>query len=275
MRIRYTAPMLQTEFWQNLTTHDFAGLDAERVVALLPVGAIEQHGPHLPLGTDALIAEALSRAVMERVPNDLLVMPTLSIGHSLEHLDYAGTLSIAAEPLLACWLEAGRGVARAGIRKLLILNAHGGNTPLVQLAALRLRQELGLLVARGNYFAFGHPPGLFEQDELRHGFHGGEVETSLMLHLHPDLVRRELAPTVESLAHRLGRDHRQLGVEKPMGFGWMSQDLDASGVSGDAASADAERGATLFTHLTTCLTELIGELQAMPWPLSGQSVTQR
>jgi len=267
--------MLQTDFWHNLTTQDFAGLDAERVVALLPVGAIEQHGPHLPLGTDALIAEALSRAVMERVPNDLLVLPTLSIGHSLEHSDYAGTLSIAAEPLLACWLEAGRGVARAGIRKLLILNAHGGNTPLVQLAALRLRQELGLLVARGNYFSFGHPPGLFEEDELRYGFHGGEVETSLMLHLHPALVRRERAPTVQSLAHRLGQEHRQLGVEKPVGFGWMGQDLDASGVSGAAARADAERGAALFAYLTACLTELIGELQAMPWPVSSQSGMRR
>lgn len=258
-----------TEFWCNLTPEDFDGLDAERVVALLPVGAIEQHGPHLPLGTDTFIAEALARAAMERVSDNLLVMPTLSIGHSLEHLDQAGTLTIAAEPLLACWLEAGRGVARAGIRKLLILNAHGGNTPLVQLAALRLRQELGLLVARGNYFSFGYPPGLFDQDELRHGFHGGEVETSLMLHLHPGLVRRERAPTVRSLAHRLGREHRQLGVEKPVGFGWMSRDLDASGISGDAARADAERGAALFAYLTACLVELIGEQQAMPWPVSA------
>ena len=267
--------MIRTDFWHNLTTHDFAGLAAERVVALLPVGAIEQHGPHLPLGTDTLIAEALSRAAMERMPNDLLVLPTLSTGHSLEHLDYAGTLTVAAEPLLACWLEVGRGVARAGIRKLLILNAHGGNAPLVQLAALRLRQELGLLVARGNYFSFGQPPGLFDADELRHGLHGGELETSLMLHLHPALVRRERAPTVRSLAHRLGQDNRQLGVEKPVGFGWMAQDLDASGVSGAAASADAERGATLFTHLSACLVELIGELQSMPWPAAGQSGMRR
>ncbi len=262
--------MIRTEFWHNLTTQDFAGLAAERLVALLPVGAIEQHGPHLPLGTDTFLAEALSRAVMQRVPHDLLVLPTLSIGHSLEHVDYAGTLTIAVEPLLSCWLEVGRSVARAGIRKLLILNAHGGNVPLVQLAALRLRQELGLLVARGNYFAFGQPPGLFDQDELRHGLHGGELETSLMLHLHPALVRRERAPTVTSLAHRLGRDNRQLGVERPVGFGWMGQDLDASGVSGAAARADAERGAALFAHLTGCLTELVGELQALPWPLSGQ-----
>src|SRR5690606_39186929 len=110
----------------DLTTADLVGLDAERTVAVLPVSAIEQHGPHLPLATDAIIGDGLVRLAMERVKQDVLVLPAMTIGHSLEHIDYPGTLSIAAESLLAAWLDIGRSVARTGLRKLVLLNTHGG-----------------------------------------------------------------------------------------------------------------------------------------------------
>lgn len=158
--------MIATGYWQNLTTTELAGLDPERTVVVLPVSAIEQHGPHLPLATDAIIGDGLVRLAMERVRQGVLVLPAMTIGHSLEHVDYPGTLTIAAESLLATWQDIGRSVARTGLRKLVLLNTHGGNTPLVPLAALRLRQELGMFVLRANYFAFGSPPGLFADDEL-------------------------------------------------------------------------------------------------------------
>jgi creatinine amidohydrolase len=256
--------MIHTGFWQDLTTRDFAGLDPEQTVALLPVGAIEQHGPHLPLATDALIGDGLVRAAMARVGQGLLVLPALPFGHSLEHVDFAGTLGIAAEALLATWIDLGRSVRRAGLRKLILLNTHGGNTPLVQLAALRLRQELQMLVVRANYFAFGSPPGLFPEDELRHGIHGGEMETSLMLHLQPALVRVAALADFPALTHGMGSRNALLGPEKPVGFGWMSQDLNEQGVCGNAARADARRGKMLLDHLADGLATLVAEVKATP-----------
>jgi creatinine amidohydrolase len=256
--------MTTSGYWQDLTTRDFATLDPERTIAVLPVAAVEQHGPHLPLATDAIINGALAASVLNNTSAQVLVLPAVTIGHSLEHADYRGTLSIGAETLLSVWIDIGRSVARAGVRKLIILNTHGGQTSLVDLAALRLRQECAMLAVRANYFRFGTPAGLFEADELQHGIHGGEVETSLMLHLRPELVRTDALTNVEALTHRMAASHRLLGPEGPVGFGWLSQDLHPSGVSGNAANADAGRGKRYFEHLVQAFTTLIEETAAMP-----------
>jgi creatinine amidohydrolase len=258
--------MTASTYWQELGTGDFHGLDPETTIALLPVAAVEQHGPHLPLATDAAINVAMVAALLKQVPDPvrLLVLPAMTVGHSLEHTDFPGTLSIAAETLLASWLDIGRSVARTGLRKLVILNSHGGQISLVQLAALRLRQECGMFVVRANYFSLGSPPGLFADDELKHGLHGGEVETSLMLHLRPDLVRREALANFEGLNHQMAAQNRMLGAERPMGFGWMSRDLNVAGVCGNAARADAQRGQQLFDYLVRSLVTLLGEIASHP-----------
>jgi creatinine amidohydrolase len=252
--------------WQDLTSADFAAVDPERTIALLPVAAVEQHGPHLPLATDALINAGLVRAALERVGEGMsvLTLPAIGVGHSPEHAGYPGTLSVGLETLLALWTDIGRGVARAGVRKLVILNTHGGQSALVHLAAVRLRAELGLFVVRANYFAFGAPPGFFDAAELRNGLHGGEAETALMLHLHPELVRRELAKDFAGLPARLAEANRLLGVEKPIGIGWLSSDLGPEGVSGNAARADAARGKAYLDHLAGCLADLLAEVAATP-----------
>jgi creatinine amidohydrolase len=253
-------------YWQDLTTNDFDGLDAERTIALLPVAAVEQHGPHLPLATDALINAGLVDGLLKRTGDNarVLVLPAMTIGHSLEHRDFAGTLSVSAETLLASWVEVGASVARAGLSKLVLLNTHGGQTSIVQLAALRLRAEHRMLVARANYFAFGSPPGLFAAEELQYGIHGGEMETSLLLHLRPDLVRREALADFSGLPQQLAQHNHVFGAEKPVGFGWMSQDLHPAGVLGNAARADAMRGKQLLEYLVTKLERLIEEVAAMP-----------
>jgi creatinine amidohydrolase len=272
--------------WQDLTTTDFARVDPQRTVALLPVAAIEQHGPHLPLSTDAEINRGIVDAAMRRLPSgaSVLVLPALVVGDSLEHSAFPGTLSAELEPLLALWLAVGRGVARAGVRKLVIFNSHGGQRAHVDLAALRLRVAHGLLVARAHSFSFGVPPGLFAADELAHGLHGGAVETSLMLHLRPELVRREAladfasawrvpadpaapfapaAPAAPSAASMAGR---LLSAEKPVGIGWMAQDLHPSGACGDASAANAEHGRRLLDHLADMLVRLLAEVEAAPLP---------
>lgn len=246
--------------WQDFTSDELGVLDAEGSIALLPVAAVEQHGPHLPVGTDALINAALVEALLARQFPGLLALPAQEIGHSLEHRSFPGTLSVFAEPLLAAWEGIGRSAADSGVRKLVILNTHGGNVPLVQLAALRLRASHRMLVVRANYFAFGSPAGLFEADELRHGFHGGEMETSLMMHLYPQLVRDAARADFDALPRQMAARYRWLGVEKPVGFGWLSQDLHPLGVCGNAARADPQRGAALFDHLVTALEQLLREV---------------
>ena len=257
---------MRTGYWQDLTTLDFASLDPTTTVALLPVAAIEQHGPHLPLATDALINEAIVSEALARVPDNLavLVLPAMTIGSSLEHTAFAGTLSIEAGTLLAVWKQIGASIARAGIRKLVILNSHGGQTALVDLAALQLRAERGMLVARANYFRFGTPPGLFESPDLARDIHGGIVETSLLLHLRPDLVRKDALEDFAGLPPEMAAHNQWFSPEKPIGFGWMSQDLHPSGACGNAAGADAARGAAYLQHIARSVVQLLVEVAATP-----------
>jgi creatinine amidohydrolase len=259
--------MNQFAYWQSLTTADIESLDPERTVVVLPVAATEQHGPHLPLGTDALINRGIVAATLAaRADNEpaLVILPALEIGSSDEHRDFAGTLSIPAERLLAVWIDIGLAVARAGLRKLVILNTHGGQRGLVDIAALRLRVDCGLLTVRCSYFAFGAPDGLFDAAEWAHGIHGGEVETSLMLHLHPELVRQDRLENFAGLGQRLAASERWLGVEKPVGIGWKAQDLNPQGVVGNAAAADPVRGAAYLAHIVTGLNELLREVAMAP-----------
>lgn len=258
--------MVNSGYWQDLTTRDFSSLDAEQTVVILPVAAIEQHGPHLPLSTDAEInAGIVKRALtmLSELPT-VLVMPAQVIGDSLEHLSYPGTLSAATESLLAMWMDIGRCVARTGLRKLIIFNSHGGQVPLIDILAVRLRAELAMLAVRANYFAFGTPTDLFATSELEHGIHGGEVETSLMLHLRPDLVRVAALENFVSISERMSKQNSLLGPEGVVGFGWLSEDLNADGVCGNAARADADRGRRLIEHLADSLAMLIHEVIRTP-----------
>jgi creatinine amidohydrolase len=260
------AGALRSGYWQDLATTDFGRVDVERTLALLPVAAIEQHGPHLPLSTDSLINDGIVRAALERLPADitLLVLPAQSVGSSPEHTSFAGTLSIRDSLLLDVWTELGRSVARAGFRKLIVFNTHGGQKSLVDLLAVRLRSELGMLVVRSTYFAFGALPGLFDPAEILHDIHGGEVETSLLLHLRPDLVRTAALADFKGLPHELATRNKTLGAEKPIGIGWRAEDLNASGACGNAAKADGRRGAQHLSYLGDRLAALVGEVAATP-----------
>jgi len=263
---------LQSGYWHDLTTTDFGRVDAERTVALLPVAAVEQHGPHLPLATDAVINDGVVRAALERVPAGatLLVLPAQNVGLSPEHAGFAGTLSVRDATLLDVWTDLGRSVARAGVRKLIVFNTHGGQKTLVDLVAVRLRCELGMLVVRATYFSFGTPPGLFDAAEAAHDIHGGEVETSLMLHLEPKLVRTAALADFRGLPHALAERGEVLGVEKPVGIGWRAEDLHPSGACGNAAKADAQRGARHLAFLADRLAALVGEVAATPLAILRQ-----
>lgn len=257
---------MQSGYWRDCASTDFGALDPESTIAILPVAAVEQHGPHLPLSTDAVINAGIIRALLARktAPPIVLVLPALEVGASLEHAAFPGTLSVDASTLSDVWTDIGRSVARAGLRKLVIFNTHGGQKFVVDQVALRLRAELGLLVVRATYFAFGSPPGLFDAAELVNDIHGGEVETSLMLHLAPELVRKREIADFRGLPHELAARNKLLGAEKPVGIGWLSQDLHPRGVVGNAARADAERGAAHLAYLVDRFAALLAEVAATP-----------
>jgi creatinine amidohydrolase len=259
---RSESSIAPTAFWHDMRTTDFARVDVDRTVALLPVAAIEQHGPHLPLSTDAVINEGIVSLMMQRLPADssVLVLPALTIGDSLEHTAFKGTLSVDLQALLGLWLSVGHSVARAGVRKLVLFNSHGGQRAHVDQVALRLRVECSMLVVRAHSFALGVPTGLFDDDELTSGLHGGAVETSLMLHLRPDLVRQDALSDFPSAGRTLAARGGVLGLEGAAGLGWMMQDVNPDGACGNAATATAAKGERLLNHLADRLVALMGEV---------------
>lgn len=254
--------------WGHLTTVEVASLDPSRAIAILPVGAIEQHGPHLPLATDILISEGILVAAAERVAPDidLIQLPSQSIGLSPEHMSFAGTLTHEAETLLAAWTEIGLSVAAAGLRKLIILNSHGGQPQIVDLATQRLRTEASMLAVRANSFRFDLPPDLISEDEQAFGLHGGQIETALMLALHPDLVRQDKIANFQNKAADRARMAQRLGLSGAGGYAWNAEDLNLSGATGNASRATTEQGTALLSAYATQLAELI--VDVADWPLA-------
>jgi creatinine amidohydrolase len=254
--------------WEQLSTTDFDGGRLASAVAVLPVAAIEQHGPHLPLGTDAILTDGVFASAAARIPNhlDVLVLPTQRVGLSPEHVSFPGTLTLSAETAIAAWTEIGRSVARAGIKRLMILNGHGGQSGLVDVVATRLRAEAGLCVLRCTYFALAGPEDALPEREWRFGLHGGTLETALMLHLAPDLVRMAHAADFSNSGEAMALGNRYLEAEGATGLGWMAEDLNPSGVTGDASAATPELGARLLDHIGARLAGLIAEFATHPLP---------
>lgn len=265
--------------WADVSARDFAlaqrsGLAAQ-TVAILPVGAVEQHGPHLPLKVDTALVEGVVDAALPLMAADVpvLVLPTQAIGLSLEHQDYAGTLSLSPATLLAVWAELGVCVARAGVKKLLIFNAHGGNVSSMDIVARQLRMQCGLLVYHCSWFNLPQPAGVneaFSAHEHRFGVHGGETETSMMLHLAPELVRMEHARNFASSSEVRARQFPVLGNGKSAKLGWAMQDYNPQGAAGNAAAADAQRGQALVQGAAASLAQLCTEIHALPEDTVGR-----
>jgi len=254
--------MPQTKFWAEMTWTDFQARDMARAIAVLPVAATEQHGPHLPLGTDTFIMEGYIAKVAEHLPGELAVLflPVQNCGLSIEHADFPGTLSLPAEPLISAWTKLGECVHRTGCRKLVLLNSHGGNTAILDMIAHDLRARLGMLVVMASWRRFGAPDGLFSAHEKAHGIHAGEIETSLMLNFRPDLVREDEAADFTSRSVAMERDFNWLRSGRPIGFGWMSQDLSDSGAMGNAAAGNARKGEACADHGATAFIELLQDI---------------
>ncbi len=249
---------LPSRYWQDLPWPAFRALPAD-TVAVLPVAAMEQHGPHLPVSVDTVINQGIMTRALALLPPEapVLVLPTQAVGLSVEHIRFPGTLTGSVESLLALWTEIGEAVARAGVRRLVILNSHGGQPQLVDMVCRRLRGRANMFAVACMWSRLGKPEGLVDPG----GIHGGLVETSLMLRLAPHLVDMSRAANFRNAWLDQAGTFKTLVPEGPIGFGWETQDLHPAGALGDASRATAEIGEQVLAFAADKLATLLAEVQ--------------
>ena len=261
-----------SRWWWDLSTREFAELDMGRIVAVLPVGAVEQHGPHLPVRVDAAINAGIVARAVELMPDDLpaLVLPALPVGKSNEHLAFPGTLSLPYDLLARLWFEVARSAWRAGVRRIVFWNSHGGQPQVMEIVCRELRVELGMLAVGASWFRTIDTADLYSETERRHGIHGGESETGVMLHLHPELVRMDLAEDFRPRSMEVERRGGMLSPEHGVSYGWQAQDLHPAGVAGNAAAADATRGREEVERAARALVRLVRDVADTPMDVVTQ-----
>lgn len=248
--------------WTEIRWPDVNRTDASRWIAVLPLAATEQHGPHLPFETDTMIAEAYLASVRERLPGDLPVtfLPIEPVGISTEHIAYPGTLTLPTDVALKKWMALSDGIAHAGVKKLIIVTSHGGNSAAMALIAQDLRAKHAMLAVTTSWSRFGVPEGSFPQSEVRHGIHGGAIETSIMLAAFPQHVREDRMANFESAEIEMTKEFRWLSAGRPAPFAWAAQDLNPAGAIGDATLATAAKGKALIDHGARAFVELLADV---------------
>ena len=271
---------LPSHFWSDLTTRQFSQLaaskDIAQVVAVLPVAATEQHGPHLPVSVDTALVDGVVNASLSHLahlPADLpvLFLPTQNIGKSNEHIRFPGTLTLSAQTVISLWMDIGASVARSGIKKLVLLNSHGGQASIMDIVARDLRTEHDLIVYSANWYNL--PLGdavmeLFPAEEHRFGIHAGDIETSMMLALEEKSGIKGLDMTQAQNFHSTSQDRASkysvLGNGTSAKLGWQMQDYNPQGAAGNAAAATAAKGHALLNAAGLQLANLLKEVSDLP-----------
>ncbi len=235
-------------YWADLKAPEFKDLPPD-LVAVLPLGAIEQHGPHLPVSVDrdlidAVAAQALQRCLPEQ---NVLILPTLTITKSGEHDRHPGTLSLSADTLLATLRDIGASVARAGVTRLVLFNGHGGNTALLEVVARDLRIAHDMIVAVCSWFGFATYDGPSDDQTLSYDLHAGETETAAMLAVRPDRVDMDLAQDFRPAVQDWEAAFSYIGLTGQAARpAWIIDDMNPHGVCGNALAADPVVGAQLI-----------------------------
>jgi creatinine amidohydrolase len=265
---RFTAA-LATHRWDALSSQDFAHIHPARAVAVLPLGATEQHGPHLPLNVDTVLVDGVVREALTHLgPQDpVLVLPTQTLGLSTEHIAFAGTLTLSPQTVISQWCDLGASVARAGVKKLLLFNAHGGNVGLMEVVARELRAQHGLIVYCSSWYNLpidAQVMAQFSDHEHRFGIHAGDIETSMMLALAPELVDMTKAQNFASTSEQRAATNPILGNGRSAKLGWHIQDYNPQGAVGNAAAATAAKGAAVVKSAGEQLAKLLQELMDLP-----------
>lgn len=255
--------------WTERRAPEFEAVDPMKTIAVLPTAAVEQHGRHLPVGTDTMIADYMLDLLRETCPADLdlAILPVMAVGKSNEHLWARGTLTLGAATALAAWTEIGLSVARAGVRKIVIANSHGGNLDLISILSRELRVQAGMLAVKCQWGNFGHPEGMYSDHERRFGIHGGDVETSIMLACQPHCVDMGRAENFRSAA-----EEAAIPPTGPISRGWIASDLNPAGTVGDASIATAEKGEATARHQVAGFVEMLREVETMELPSAPASL---
>lgn len=254
---------LPKPYWADMTALDFS-TDTDGWIAVVPTAAVEQHGPHLPLGTDMLIGEGMVKTVVARLPQHVPAsfLPVQAIGKSNEHIAYRGTITLSWETAIKAWLEIGTSVARAGVRRIVFANSHGGNTAMLEVVTRELRVRFDMLAVHSAWMRFGDADQVGEQ-ERTYGIHGGTVETALVRHFRPDLVRDEHVANFASTEEQLRAQNAHLSAHGRHAFAWKAGDLNPHGVVGDATLATAAMGEAIARHEADRFIELLAEVAAI------------
>jgi creatinine amidohydrolase len=239
-----------------------SGFTTARTIAILPLGAHEYHGPHLPLETDTIIARAIASRLRQALPDtlDVIFLEAEPVGYSPEHLDRPGTRSLAFDDAINRWLDIARDLSTRGIRKLVILNAHGGNAPLMSIVATEARLRFNMLCVATSWTRFGVPERTISPEAKSVDIHGGDIETSVMLAVAAGQVDMSRAQNFTSAQTTFAEHHRHLRAYGPHAFGWMMSDLNADGAAGNASAATATKGEALISHAVTGLAELLEDV---------------
>ncbi|MET0905650.1 MAG: creatininase family protein [Tardiphaga sp.] len=256
-------------WWTDFSAPEFDNLDPMTTIAILPIAAVEQHGPHLPVGTDTIINTSMMERLVQMAPDnlDLRILPVQAIGKSNEHIWSKGTITHTANNLIDAWTQIGLEVARSGVKKIVFVNSHGGNDDVMSIVARELRVRAGMLAVKSGW-RFGSPDGVLSDVEKRHGIHGGDAETSLLLHFRPDLVDMSKAENFVSIA---ARDEQRFRYLRPTGafghvYAWIASDINPSGAVGDASLATAEKGRLITEQNVAGMLEMLAEVVEMPLP---------
>jgi creatinine amidohydrolase len=253
-----------TYFAEELTAPEFAAFVNGETVGVLPIAAIEPHGPHLPLSTDCDIARGHLAHVADVVAEEtnVLILPLQTIGHSPEHTGSPGVFTHPAEALVRAWTDVAATFHAAGGRRLIVISSHGGNGPVAELLVTELRVRFGMLAVTASWRRFGLPEGTFDEREQSYGIHGGAIETSLMMHYWPEVVRTEKLAAFASAAEGWDASAKELRTHGRIHPGWLARDLNPDGAVGDAMAASAEKGAAIAQHQLRGFGELIADVAA-------------
>ncbi|MGX9963068.1 creatininase family protein [Roseomonas sp. F4] len=254
---------LPTRFWQDLPWPAFKDLPAN-TVAVLPVASIEQHGPHLPVSVDTTINQGVIARTLKVTPAELpvLVLPTQCVGCSVEHLRFPGTVTTSPETLLALVTDIGASVARAGVKRLVIVNSHGGNVSVLDIACRRIRIQHGILAINAMWARMGKPEALKDPVEGKYGIHAGRDETSVMLALTPHLVHMDKAVNFVSRWQGVSNIAPNMAPDAGAPLAWQAQDLNPAGAVGDASLATTEIGEQLLDFAAEKMATLWGQVAA-------------
>ena len=267
---RNLLPPQRSFYWADYTSQELAQWAVHGAIAVVPVAAIEQHGPHLPVSVDTCIIDGIIKQISQQLhasdkPPPVLFLPTMQFGKSNEHAQYPGTITLSVKTLICVWMEIGECIAKSGFKKILFFNSHGGQASVMDIVTRDLRAELDVIAMHCNWYMLGAPEGMYSAHELRFGIHAGDMETSMMIALDAANIQHDKITNFKSSSEQLLQDgFKQLQVSPAAKIAWQTQDLNPAGAAGDATLATAEKGHETIAYVAKEFIGVLLEIHALP-----------